>query len=159
VRFLFRQQFHCQALFSQFDLIIFDCPPRLTTSAVNALTCSDYVLIPTKLDQDSINSVPRTIKWLDQLAGLVCAQLVGVVANDVSLRTGKLTAADQNSYNYLAEVVAQCRAGNRGFVFEATIKSDSRIPPVTRGVVACVDDEARGLFLPFVRELRRKISL
>jgi len=159
VRFLLRERLHCQAIFHQFDLVIFDCPPRLTTSAVNALACSDFVLIPTKLDQDSINSVPRTIRWLDRLAGVVPAQLLGIVANDVSLWEGSLTKSDQNSYNYLRAVVAQSRAGNPEFVFQATIKSDSKIPPAVRGVVSSVNPKQRPIFAEFVRELRRRIDL
>jgi cellulose biosynthesis protein BcsQ len=159
VRFLFRQHLHCPTVFQQFDLVIFDCPPRLTTSAINALACSDFVLIPTKLDQDSIISVPRTIKWLDLLAGVVSAQLVGVVANDVSVRAGKLTQADQNSYNYLGDVVAQWRAGNREFVFQSKIKSDPKIPPCERGVAACVEETPREFFRDFVGELTRRINL
>lgn len=159
VRFHFRKHLHCPTVFHEFDLVIFDCPPRLTTSAVNALTCSDYVLIPTKLDQDSINSVPRTIKWLDQLAVVTSAQLVGVLANDVALWSGSLTRADQNSYNYLCDVVAQWRAGNRGFVLQSTIKSDSKIPPSTRGLVACATAANREMFKGFVSELRQRINL
>ena len=158
VRFLFLSKMHCQPFFHQFDLVIFDCPPRLTTSVVNALICSDFVLIPTKLDQDSINSVPRSIIWLDALAG-VSAQLIGVVANDVSLWRGRLTQGDQNSYDYLCSVVAQLRAGNRGYVFESTIKSDTGIPPSVQGLVASVEEGNRAFFQEFVRELRRRINL
>ena len=158
VRFLFRAHLHCPAVFHQFDLVIFDCPPRLTTSVVNALVCSDFLLIPTKLDQDSINSVPRTISWLDNLPA-VTAQLVGVVANDVSLRTGELTKRDQNSYNYLSAVVAQARAGNQGFMFKSTVKGDTSIPPTKRGLVASVEEENRAFFMEFVNEFRQRTNL
>jgi cellulose biosynthesis protein BcsQ len=99
VRFRFRGHLHQPEVFKEFDLVIFDCPPRPTTSTVNVLTCSGYVLIPTKLDLGSINAVPRTIRWLSTLKGISHAQLVGVVANHVRYHAGKLTAADLNNYN------------------------------------------------------------
>jgi hypothetical protein len=64
VRFFFRRHFHRASVLERFDLVVFDCPPRLTTSTVNALACSDVVLIPTKLDPGSVSAVPRTIEWL-----------------------------------------------------------------------------------------------
>jgi chromosome partitioning protein len=159
VRYLFRNLLHRESVYNQFDLVLFDCPPRLTTSAVNALACSDYVLIPTKLDPGSINAVPRTLRWLDELAGVVPAQLLGVVVNQATHRVGKLTRADQNSYTYLCAVVAQCKAGNNGFVFQATVKSDAKIVPTDRGLVASIEKENRELFIPLVTELRERIQI
>jgi hypothetical protein len=35
-RFRFRMHLHCPTVFNSFDLVVFDCPPRVTTSVVNA---------------------------------------------------------------------------------------------------------------------------
>lgn len=45
-RFLFRRLFHSQEVMSHYDIVLFDCPPRLTTACVNALGCSDFLLVP-----------------------------------------------------------------------------------------------------------------
>lgn len=91
VRFRFRRIFHTPEFFALeggFDYVIFDCPPRLTTVAVSALAASDYVVIPTKPDPASIEAIPRTVGWLERLAGIVQARLAGVVVNEVRMRAG-----------------------------------------------------------------------
>jgi cellulose biosynthesis protein BcsQ len=79
VRFLLRQALHGRAVWQQFRCVLIDCPPRLTTACVNALACSDYVLIPVLLDSTSTERVPTLLEWLQRLhkAG-VCPGLKGV---------------------------------------------------------------------------------
>jgi chromosome partitioning protein len=83
VRFHHRRLFHDPCVFSQFDFVVFDCPPRLTTSAVNALAASDFIVLPTSLHGNDVDAVPRTLRWLDKLRGLpdFQAKLAGVVLN------------------------------------------------------------------------------
>jgi cellulose biosynthesis protein BcsQ len=158
VRFFFRGHFHRDAVFRQFDLVVFDCPPRLTTSTVNALACSDAVIIPTKLDAGSVNAVPRTIEWLLSLAGVVPARLVGVVAGQAAVRSGSLIKADKNSYTYLQSVVAQHCPG-QDVVFQAVIPATPKAVSATPGLVAGVDEEGREVFRPFVSELKARLKL
>jgi cellulose biosynthesis protein BcsQ len=93
VRFRFRQVFHHPSVFHQFQYVFFDCPPRLTTSTINALAVSDYILIPTGLDPSDVEAVPRTLGWVNQLRGLPGfeATLAGVVVNG-TYRQGALPA-------------------------------------------------------------------
>ena len=42
-----------------FEYVIADCPPRLTTSFTGALACADLVLMPTLIDQISIRGVEQ----------------------------------------------------------------------------------------------------
>jgi cellulose biosynthesis protein BcsQ len=58
-------------IFQQFDYVLFDCPPRMSTACINALTCSDHVLVPSTLSQLDIDAVPRTLKWLHELHAVV----------------------------------------------------------------------------------------
>lgn len=83
VRFHHRKLFHDHSVFSQFDFVFFDCPPRLTTSTVNALAASDFIVLPTSLHGNDVDAVPRTLRWLDKLKGLpdFQAKLAGVVLN------------------------------------------------------------------------------
>src|SRR5262249_32464655 len=59
VRFCHRRVFHSRHVFERFDLVLFDCPPRLTTSVVNALLASDFVVVPTSLHPNDVDAVPR----------------------------------------------------------------------------------------------------
>ena len=158
VRFFFRHHFHRPSVFGQFDLVVFDCPPRLTTSTVNALACSDAVIIPTKLDPGSVNAVPRTIDWLISLSGVVPARLIGVVANQAAVRVGALTKADRNSYTYLQSVVAQ-RCPGQDVVFKAVVSASPKAISAAQGLVASVKDEGREVYRPLVEELKTRLQL
>jgi cellulose biosynthesis protein BcsQ len=83
VRFHHRKLLHDASVLSQFDFVFFDCPPRLTTSTVNALAASDFIVLPTSLHGNDVDAVPRTLRWLDKLKGLpdFQAKLAGVVLN------------------------------------------------------------------------------
>jgi chromosome partitioning protein len=83
VRFYHRRLFHDVCIFNLFDLVFFDCPPRLTTSTVNALVASDYIVIPTSLHRNDVDAVPRTLRWLDKLQEMPTfqAKLAGVILN------------------------------------------------------------------------------
>jgi hypothetical protein len=116
------------------------------------------VLIPTKLDPGSANAVPRTIQWLNSLANMSWAKLVGVVANQAGHRDGALVKADQNSYRYLQELVANFSPGP-DVVFASTVKADRSVVPLQRGVVPAVDAGVRALFEPFLAELRSRVNL
>ncbi len=57
-RFILQKAFHVPDIFHQFDYVLFDCPPRMSTACINALTCSDNVLVPSTLSQLDIEAVP-----------------------------------------------------------------------------------------------------
>jgi len=71
-----------------YDVVLIDCPPRLTTGCVNALAASDYVLIPVLLEKTSTEAVPRTLSWLKRFQAQVCTELnvLGVVGNKANPR-------------------------------------------------------------------------
>jgi cellulose biosynthesis protein BcsQ len=66
-----------------FDVIIFDCPPRLTTGTVNALCAATHVLIPTVLNPMSVRAVAPTLGNLRKLTDRLNPKirLLGVVGN------------------------------------------------------------------------------
>jgi cellulose biosynthesis protein BcsQ len=67
LRCVFRRVLHDPVFEDNFDVILIDCPPRWTTSSINAMACCDYVLVPTLLDRVSAEAVPRLLKWLKNL--------------------------------------------------------------------------------------------
>jgi cellulose biosynthesis protein BcsQ len=83
MRFNLAKLLHSEAVQDAFDLIIIDCPPRLTAGTIQALCCSSHVLIPTILDKPSSESVASFCEQVEALksAGL-CPHIryVGAVA-------------------------------------------------------------------------------
>ena len=104
-RFRFRLHLHQPGVFHSYDVVLFDSPPRVTTSVVNALACSDYVLVPTKLDDGSIGAVPRALAWMKSLGSVCPAELLGVIASHARVLSGALVKGDNDSYEYLRRVV------------------------------------------------------
>ena len=156
-RFQFRKHLHREEIFAAYDYVIFDCPPRITTSVVNALFCSDYVLIPSKLDKGSIESVPRTLSWLKVLGPHCPAELLGVVVSQVSLNNrGQPTVVDAKSYEYLRATVE--RFGYKDRVFKACVPTSSKAVGIDHGIVASVDPKNRSLFHPVVLEFVRRMA-
>lgn len=92
IRFLIADLIHRPEIQNQYDVILFDNPPRLTTGAIQALAASRYVLIPTVLDHISVDAV---IKFVGQLQinralwpSLRLAGVVGTMtARDIGAQT------------------------------------------------------------------------
>ncbi|CCB66070.1 MULTISPECIES: ParA family protein [unclassified Hyphomicrobium] len=87
MRYNLAKLLHSQTVQDAFDLIIIDCPPRLTAGTIQALCASSHVLIPTILDKPSGESV---VSFCEQLKFMrdanLCPHLkhVGVVATRYS---------------------------------------------------------------------------
>src|SRR5205085_12480583 len=102
VRLTLRAALHGPGAAGEFDRVLIDCPPRLTTACVNALACCDYILIPVNLDRTATLAAPRLLGLLRQLRPVLMPGLcgVGLVANRSS-RTA-LVADEQDSWDELA---------------------------------------------------------
>ena len=82
VRYTLAQVLHSDTVQRAFDLIIVDCPPRLTTSKIQAFCASSHLLIPTIFDRTSAEAVVSLCEQVETLkdAG-ICPYLeyMGVV--------------------------------------------------------------------------------
>ena len=84
MRYNLTKLLHSEAVRENFDLIIIDCPPRLTAGTIQALCASSHLLIPTLLDRPSGESVVSFCSQVEALkAAGVCPHLeyVGIVAS------------------------------------------------------------------------------
>ena len=83
VRFRLRQALHSPRLRDHYDVVLIDCPPRLTTGSINAIAASDYILIPVLLEETSAEGVPRILAWLKRFQATSCGEfdVLGVVGN------------------------------------------------------------------------------
>lgn len=90
MRYNLAKLLHSEAVRSNFDLVVIDCPPRLTTGTIQALCASTHVLIPTLLDRTSCESV---VSFCEQIENMKKANLcphisyVGVVASRFTQHT------------------------------------------------------------------------
>lgn len=51
----------------QYDFIVIDCPPQLSTLTINALTCSDKVIIPCKTDYLAYRGIKQLLETVDTI--------------------------------------------------------------------------------------------
>jgi cellulose biosynthesis protein BcsQ len=59
---------HVQSAAHGFDIVLIDAPPRLTTGAINALVACTHLLVPTKLDPLSAETVGSFLKQVTALS-------------------------------------------------------------------------------------------
>lgn len=153
VRFRLRNALHSPQLRDHFDVVLIDCPPRLTTGSINALAASDYVLIPVLLQDTSAESVPRILGWLKKFQATCCAELnvLGVVGNKAFPRE-KLIAREQVVWSRLRE---ECRHtwGDHVHLFEEVLREHSSVD----GRFAALDPKHESRYIKLVTEIRREI--
>jgi chromosome partitioning protein len=156
IRFRLRRLLHAEEVQSRFDVILLDCPPRLTTASVNALAASDFVLIPTLLDPPSAERVPSLLAWLRRLKDNteLCRDLsvLGVVANQVQQKN-ELTPRERDVLNMLQQTCAD-RWGDRVHHFSTTIPRREAFPlAAERHEFAAFDRDLVDVFRDLVKEV------
>ena len=99
VRYALAETLHSVSVHDAFDIIIIDCPPRLTTSEIQAFCASSHLLIPTIFDRTSSEAVHSLCEQVDILktAGicpyLKCIGVIGTMwhgTHTVQMQTKKL---------------------------------------------------------------------
>ena len=156
-RFFFRQAFHATGVADPYDYILFDCPPRLTTACINALGCSDYLLVPVLLDRLSLEAMPRTLNYLDGISHVSGAQLLGAIGNRVERTEGKLSPRHQAIYDTAMDGVQ--RRGLRSCPFRAVVENSVEIEDAANdGRIAAARDEGMALFAEAADALERTVE-
>jgi chromosome partitioning protein len=159
VRFLLRTALHDPQIQDRFDVVLLDCPPRLSTACINALACSDWVLIPVLLDRISTEAVPRLLEWLRHLkARSLCPHLnvLGVVANRTQQKT-KLSVKENGVWEEL-----QPRAANNWgapvYHFERFIPSSQVIADAaSQSTFAAHHSALEPLFFELTEEIQGRL--
>lgn len=160
VRYRLRRALHSQEIAGNFDLVLLDCPPRLSSACINALAACDYVLVPVILDQLSAEAAPRMLRWLRKLKyeDRVCPDftLLGMVADKVQDARGPSTR-QQDVWESLSD---RCRDAWQEPVhrFETTIPHWSEFAQAARdNTFAALDGRARALFFDLLDELQDRM--
>ncbi|MCS6975708.1 MAG: ParA family protein, partial [Gemmatales bacterium] len=157
VRFQLRKLLHDESVTNRYDYVLFDCPPRMTTACINALTCSDVILLPTSLDQLDVAAVGRTLTWIKELKDYLDCELIGVVLMKCSLRKGKLVKEDAMRLPSLQEKLNMPDIGS-AVLLDAMIPDS---PAIARSAAlrrpSVLDEETRHWFLDLVDEVEGRI--
>lgn len=160
-RFCFLKLFHSEHFLEDFDFVLFDCPPRLTTSCINALICSDYVLTPTSLSQSDIEAVPRSLRWLRVLQHLITADFLGAIICGCSPRSGQLNSHEERQREQLNHIINEHLPG-RDHVFEHWVARKSAVERAASKrtpLIVASPNEGRTLFDPVVAEFLKRMHL
>ncbi len=167
IRFLLRAAVQSAEIAGSFDYVFIDCPPRLTTACMNALTASDFVLIPTQPEANSIRSVPHLLtrlKGLRDIGVLDRLQVLGIVANMASLAAQDKTSPE-------GRLLSQCEGfaksiwGTPVKTFKSKLRdsasyaSASRVLESTQQLKLAVESAAiREQFEPLFKEIEGRIN-
>ena len=134
VRFLMRRALHSDVVRARFDFVLFDCPPRLTTACINALTASDFLLIPVQPEAVSIRSVQHLLVRLKELrdAGVLTElRVLGLVASMVSLKTAERSSHETQLLEHAADA-AQHTWGQPVRAFKTKLVRDHKYAEATQ---------------------------
>ena len=98
-----------EAVRCEYDYILIDCPPQLSILTINALACSDYVVIPVKTDYLAYRGVELLMESISDIKELVNPSLsvLGVVATMFEMRVkddNEILQALMDKYNVIGVV-------------------------------------------------------
>jgi chromosome partitioning protein len=159
VRYLLRAALHDPQIQDRFDLILLDCPPRLSTACINAIACCDWVLIPVLLDRISTEAVPRLLRWLRHLKGArLCpdVDVLGVVANRTQTKTA-LSAKERGVWEQVQPVAAKVW-GSPVYHFDRFVPTNQAITDAaTQSSFAAHDKNLKALFVELADEIQRRL--
>jgi cellulose biosynthesis protein BcsQ len=130
VRFRLREALHDPAVQREYDIVLLDCPPRLSTACVNALAASDYALIPVLPEHMSTETAPRLLRWLKKFQGTFCPDIavLGVVANRVKLHLGRPILEHQVAWDSMKDQCNDAWGSHIRFFDEAMIRQFGKLP-------------------------------
>ncbi len=164
-RLILRRVFHSPEFADAFDWILIDCPPRLTTSSINALACSDYFIVPAVTDRVSLDAVPRMLKWVSKLKSdsvKLCPHLslLGVIASMTNQST-KLTPKEMRVLNGLKSNESAATWDEKIYLFDSFVPRKIAFKDFAAGPafprVATKEKTVAKIFENIVREIRAKV--
>jgi|GEM_PF-3299236 len=129
-RFFHRDLFHRPGIFNRYDLVLFDCPPRMTASTVNAILASDHVVVPSGLAPYDVHAVPRTVAWVSMLGDMHHCSM-SVLLNRTFWKEGsinRLTNEETRNFNELIGALQVVDGvGSSDLILENTLPKNAQI--------------------------------
>jgi chromosome partitioning protein len=138
VRYTLSEILHSKAVLGSFELVLIDCPPRLTTGEIQAFCAASHLLIPTILDRPSAEAVASMCGQIETLKREgICPHLsyIGVV--------GTMTKANVN----YAEATNRIRDALQANGVDAGLLLSNTFVPHTVEMVREADEGIAYLFM------------
>ncbi len=152
-----------RAVRKSFDVVIFDCPPRLTMGSINALCASTHLLIPTILDSQSATAVDPTLQSLKEIKKKLNddIKLLGVVGNRNSIKEDRLSEAEELAIKTVKEaLVGAADTWGQGRLFQKTIPRRAAVTNlVGEDIPYLADPKFRKLFDQLGDEIADALNL
>jgi len=164
VRFRLRAALHEEAVQREYDLVLLDCPPRISTGCVNALAASDFALVPVMPESMSVEATPRLLRWIRNFQNTICPDLaiLGVVANRVKLHLGKPTREQQLIWDKLKDRCRDVWGSEVKFFDESMIRQFGTLPHRLASLApegkAAFDDLADQIWKELPSYARRRVA-
>ncbi len=143
-----------ESLDQPFDYVIVDCPPDINLVTVNALTVSDYVVLPVKASYFSLQGIDKMIEFITKIKQALNENL-SILGILITMYDGQLKI----SKSILSEFT------NRGWdvaLFEAKIRKNTAIENSQREqqTIFEYDNNCNGSrdYTAFAKELEKKIQ-
>jgi len=78
-----------ESIRAEYDFILIDCPPQLSILTINALSCADGVIIPTKTDYLSYRGIELLMDTIREIKELINPKLevLGTIATLFNMRS------------------------------------------------------------------------
>jgi chromosome partitioning protein len=137
------------SLRKDFDLVIIDTPPRLTTASINALCASTHVLIPTSLTPMSRSGAVTFVEYLKEFRKSLCPSLsiLGVLP---TFTHGKLTDPELKIVDELGMFIGNDAIWRDIFVPVRQAVADNKVQQ---------NAECREIFQKLAKKVAEKLGL
>lgn len=160
LRYALSRILHSPEIQSRFDVILIDCPPRLSTATINALCASTHLLVPTVPDNSSLEAVANFLKMYRRVTARLNhnIQLLGV-APTLTLQS-KLTPDEVNNLQKLRDRVRLFSGGEPPHVFDCNIPRNLPIARIAGQGIALLRAPAatKKLFKDFGAEVWNRLN-
>ena len=153
IRFRLRTVLQSAEIADRFDFILLDCPPRLTTACVNALSASDYAVVPVLPNPTSTAAVPRLLKWLRLLRQNTCPELsvMGVIGNKAKYYGEAVVSKQHRELKSLADLCQD--VWGEPVMFFPPMRTHE---PLSQ-TIPNLDPKVQAAYLDFARQLNEEL--
>jgi chromosome partitioning protein len=159
LRYALRSILHSPALQSRFDIVLIDCPPRLSTATINALCASTHLLIPSVADRASLEATENSLTMFRSVTARLNKdiELLGVVPT-MTTQT-KLTDDETNELNRFRLRVHHNGGLAEPYIFTSNIPRKTQIAQLAGTGIALLRAPARTrmMFRLFCAEVEQRL--
>lgn len=150
-----------EAIRSQYDIALIDCPPRITTATINALTSASHVLIPSQPDGLSLPAAEFLSRQLVRMKGSVFPnlKLLGLVPS-LTLQAPALTTKENEVLReFSAKLKDIWKTDGEPVLYEGFVPRTGPIRDAAgRGIAYLRNAPARAIFQRLAGEVEKRLK-